>query len=130
MKFIDTNVLVYFGEHESQKSGTAASVLTGGGVASVQVLNELANVLRRKNKLAWDRIRPALNLVRTLVDIVPLTVATHDGALRLTVQYNFHFYDALIVASALECGCDTLLTEDMHHGLLVENRLTIVNPFA
>jgi predicted nucleic acid-binding protein len=36
----------------------------------------------------------------------------------------------MIVAAALLAGCDTLYTEDMHPGLVIENRLRIVNPFA
>jgi predicted nucleic acid-binding protein len=43
--------------------------------------------------------------------------------------YSLQFYDALIIATALEHGCHTLITEDMQHGLVVEERLTINNPF-
>jgi predicted nucleic acid-binding protein len=34
------------------------------------------------------------------------------------------------VASALETGAEILYTEDMHHGLLINNQLQIVNPFS
>ena len=36
----------------------------------------------------------------------------------------------MIVAAALEAGCDTLYSEDMHHGLVVDGRLSVVNSFA
>ena len=39
------------------------------------------------------------------------------------------YYDAVIVASALEARCDRLLTEDLQAGRRI-NGLTIVNPFA
>jgi predicted nucleic acid-binding protein len=39
------------------------------------------------------------------------------------------FYDALIVASALEAGCTTLLSEDIQDGRVIDGRLTIRNPF-
>jgi len=35
----------------------------------------------------------------------------------------------MIVAAALETSCNTLWSEDMQDGLLVEGRLRIVNPF-
>ena len=38
------------------------------------------------------------------------------------------FYDALIVASAIEAGCDILYSEDMQHGGSIGG-LAIVNPF-
>ena len=44
-------------------------------------------------------------------------------------DHSLAFYDALIVAAALEAGCDTLLTEDMQHGRTFLG-CTIVNPFA
>lgn len=36
----------------------------------------------------------------------------------------------MIVAAALEAGCDALCSEDMHDGLIVDGRLTVVNPFT
>jgi predicted nucleic acid-binding protein len=48
----------------------------------------------------------------------------------LAERYGFSIYDAMIVASALVAGCTTLWSEDMQNGLLVENKLRIVNPFA
>ena len=45
------------------------------------------------------------------------------------MRYGFSVYDSMIVGAALEAGCDTLWSEDMHHGLLVEGRLRILNPF-
>ncbi len=130
MNFIDTNVIVYFGFETEKKYARAASVVEEGGVISVQVLNEFANVARSKNRRSWTEIEEIVGLIRALLDVQPLTVLTHETAIRLADNYNFHIYDAVIVASALEANCDTLYSEDMHHGLVVENRLTIVNPFA
>jgi predicted nucleic acid-binding protein len=55
---------------------------------------------------------------------------THDAALRIARRHGFHIYDALVVASALEANCDTLYTEDLQDGQLVEERLNIRNPFS
>lgn len=50
-------------------------------------------------------------------------------AMDLMAAYDFQFFDAIIVAAALVSGCDTLYSEDMHNGLVIEKRLKIVNPF-
>jgi len=38
--------------------------------------------------------------------------------------------DSLIVAAALDAGCTLLYSEDMQHGHKIDDRLTIINPFA
>lgn len=97
---------------------------------SVQVLNECASVLRRKAALDWPEIAVVLEDVRTLADAAPpLTVATHQRALELAAQGGLSFYDALIVASALEAGASRLLSEDMQDGRRFGD-LEIVNPFV
>ena len=58
-----------------------------------------------------------------------MTAATHAAAVVLAREHGFAFYDALIVAAAVEAGCDTLVSEDMQHGRKVAG-LTIVDPFA
>ena len=68
-------------------------------------------------------MRTALEPVR------PIDVGTHEAAIALARSHGFSFYDALIVVSALEAGCDTLLTEDLQAGQRIAG-LTIVNPFA
>jgi predicted nucleic acid-binding protein len=57
-----------------------------------------------------------------------ISVLTHEAAIALARDHNLAFYDALIVASATEAGCDTLFTEDMQHGRKFGS-LTVVNPF-
>jgi predicted nucleic acid-binding protein len=49
--------------------------------------------------------------------------------LEIQERYALGFYDALIVAGALEAGCTCLWSEDMQDGLRID-RLTIRNPFA
>jgi predicted nucleic acid-binding protein len=61
---------------------------------------------------------------------VPITLVTHDAALGIASRTGYQFYDALIIASALESGCTTLFSEDLQDGQVVEGRLTICNPFG
>lgn len=97
---------------------------------SVQVLNEFANAARRKLNWSWEEIDAFLSMVRGLVEVVPLTVESHDTGLALSERYGISVYDGQIVAAALLADCDTLWSEDMHDGLLVADQLRIQNPFV
>ena len=127
--FIDTNVLIY-AHGAGAKSEAARTVILAGGVISAPVLNEFAVVLRRKFKLGWPVISDALADVRVALGPVrPIDVKIHQHAVTFASARGFNFYDALIVASALAAGCNTLLTEDLQAGRKIEG-LTIVNPLA
>ncbi|MDO9707662.1 PIN domain-containing protein [Paracraurococcus lichenis] len=129
--FLDTNILLYAALQPDPRSEAARALLAQGGVVSVQVLNEFAAVARRKLRRPWPEIRQALDAIRILCPAPrPLTDATHDAALGLAERHGFPFYDALIVAAALEAGCTVLVSEDFQHGQVVEGRLAIRNPFA
>ncbi len=52
--FFDTNVLVYIASADPLRSARAGALLREGGVVSVQVLNELVSVLRRKFRFDRD----------------------------------------------------------------------------
>ena len=47
----------------------------------------------------------------------------------LRSRYRLSFWDSLIIASGLIGGSSIVYSEDMDDGLLVDNRLRIVNPF-
>lgn len=127
--FLDTNILVYASLSDDPRRFAAEQVLAGGGVISAQVLNEFANVARGKLKWAWADVEAAVGLFKSQVKrVAPLTANTNAAALGLARDHSFAFYDALIVAAAIEAGCDTLLSEDMQHGRTI-GALTIRNPF-
>lgn len=127
--FFDTNVLVYIASGDAAKADRAEAALAAGGAISVQVLNELANVARRKMRMSWAETHAFLDMLRRLLTVHPLTVETHETGLALAERYGFSTYDAMIAASALHAGCDTLWSEDMQDGLALDEGLRIVNPF-
>jgi predicted nucleic acid-binding protein len=127
--FIDTNVLVYIASGEPAKADRAEQILGGGGTISVQVLNELANVLRRKMRMSWTEVHDFLSIIRELLPVSPITLDIHDAGLALAERYDLSTYDAMIAAAALHADCDTLWSEDMQHGLLIDDRLRVANPF-
>jgi predicted nucleic acid-binding protein len=127
--FLDTNVLVYIATGDLEKAERSEKLLREGATISVQVLNELANVGRRKMALSWPEVYTLLGTVRLLVTVVPVSIETHKTGLRLAERYGCAMYDSMIIAAALLAGCARLWSEDMHDGLVVEDRLTIRNPF-
>ncbi len=96
----------------------------------MQVLNELANVARRKMGLSWPETHAFLSTVRALLPVEPIAADVHDLGLAIAERYGLSIYDAMITASALLADCDTLWSEDMPDGLVIENRLRIANPFG
>ena len=127
--FFDSNILIYAYSTDAKRAA-ALSVVSEGGVISAEVLNEFTNVLRRKQKQDWPVIEAALASLRfRFPDIAPLTAGTHESAVTLARDHGLAFYDALIVASAIEAGCDTLFTEDMQGGRTIDG-LMIRNPFV
>lgn len=128
--FFDTNVLLYLLSAEADKTSRAEAVLADGGTVSVQVLNEFAAVATRKLGMTWPEVADILGGLRAVLQVEPLTVATHERALALATRHGFPLYDALIVAAALEAGCATLYSEDFQNGQRIDDALTVRNPFA
>lgn len=128
--FIDSNVLLYLLSADAAKADLAESIVEAGGIISVQVLNEIANVTRRKLNMSWKETNEVLALVRSLCPVEPLTIETHDRGRLIAERYGLAVYDAMIVASALLAGCETVYSEDMQNGLVIDRKLRIRNPFA
>jgi predicted nucleic acid-binding protein len=127
--FFDTNVLIYVASGDPVKADQAEAIIGGGGAISVQVLNEFTNVARRKMRMSWQDTHSFLSMLRGLLTVHPVTIETHETGLVLAERYNLSTFDAMIAASALHADCDTLWSEDMQHGMALDERLRVVNPF-
>ncbi len=128
--FLDTNVLLYATLQPDPRAGTARALLARRGTVSVQVLNEFANVASRNLRRSWPEIARALTAIRALCPPpLPLTLATHEAGIAIADRTRYRLYDARIIASALEAGCVTLFSEDLHNGQVIDGQLTIRNPF-
>jgi predicted nucleic acid-binding protein len=112
------------------KAEQAEKLIGVGGTISVQVLNEIANVGRRKIGMSWSEARAFLSMIRGLLSVRPLTIDIHETGVALAERHGLSTYDAMIAASALHADCDTLWSEDMQDGIVLDGRLHIVNPFG
>lgn len=127
--FIESNILLYLLSADADKADRAEEIVRAGGLISVQVLNEITNVARRKLAMSWVEINEVLALIRSICPTEPLTIETHDRGRLVAERYGISVYDAIIVAAALLAGCKTLYSEDMQDGLLIDHQLHICNPF-
>ncbi len=126
--FFDSNVVLYMVGSDPAKAQRTEKLVLGGGHVSAQVLNEVTSVMRRKQTASWQDIRNLLALTRHWCVVHPLDLQTHDAALTIAERFNFHIYDASILAAAKLAGCATVWSEDMQDGQVIEG-VTIRNPF-
>jgi predicted nucleic acid-binding protein len=129
--FLDTNVLVYsFSSDDPRKRGIARALTeTEGAIVSSQVLSELARVLTRRLGFAPAEARSIIMDIAGKCEVVTVTPLIVSSALQIMEQYRFAFYDCQIVGAALAAGAETLYSEDMHDGQVVDGLLTIRSPF-
>jgi predicted nucleic acid-binding protein len=128
--FFDTSVVLYLLSGDADKADRVEELLEQKGAISVQVLNEFATVAKRKLALSFAEIRDVLGTVRALCVTHPLTVESHDRGLEISQRYGFSIYDSMIIASALLAECKTLYSEDLQHRQIIDETLTILDPFA
>ena len=127
--FLDTNVLVYAFE-DSSKADIADELLSAPFIIGVQSLNDFTNVLTRKLKMSWPETLLAIGRVEALATTVRSTeLQDFRAALSIGQRYQLSIYDALMLAIALRAGCTSFYSEDMQHGFVVDNQLTIINAF-
>jgi predicted nucleic acid-binding protein len=128
--FFDTNVLIYAVAQNDPRGPRAEALLAAGGMAGVQVLNEFVSVARRKLRMPWKDVTEALDAIRVLCPSpVPVSISTHETALKIAERYGYEIYDALVIAAALTADCTTLYSEDLQDGQVIDGKLTIRNPF-
>ncbi|AEJ20900.1 PIN domain-containing protein [Gracilinema caldarium] len=133
--FLDTNILVYANDNaypEKQKIARnyiREVIITGNGYISTQVLAEFWVTVTQKlpTCLSQDLAREQISLFSNF-HIIPVEYPTILEAIRLQERYQISFWDAQIIASALQVNATVLLTEDLQHGLSI-NSITIQNPF-
>jgi predicted nucleic acid-binding protein len=131
MNFLDTNVIIYaHTDLNIAKQQIAQSLINQQDtIVSTQVCTEFVNALHRKFKVDWPTVHGLLGNLLSNLPVHINTTTTVLEAIRLVQVHQFSWYDSLIVASALETGATKLYSEDLHHGLLIDKRLTIINPF-
>jgi len=128
--FIDTNVIIYSLGENSTKAQIAVPLFLDRPCISTQVLSETVNVTTKRLGLATSDVRQLIKTLHEVCHVELITMSTIEVALNIQDRYKFSWYDSLIISSALDAGCNTLYSEDMQNGQLIEGRLKIINPFC
>jgi predicted nucleic acid-binding protein len=128
--FFDTNVLIYLLSDEYERHNKASELYKSINrkVISTQVINEFANVCYKKNLLKTD-ISLYIEKLSLNFEVGLIYKTTILKSIHIKEKYGFSYYDSVIIASALQNDCIILYTEDMKHQQVIENTLTILNPF-
>ena len=136
-RFLDTNVFVYQLEGRDPRKAAIAQDLirqgieSGNACISFQVVQECLNTALRKAlvPLGDHDMRRYLESVLAPLFRVQPSLRLYHASLDMKSRYGFAYYDALIVAAALDAGCTTLYSEDLQDRQRIEG-LMVVNPFG
>lgn len=129
--FVDTNVLIYYVSNDIIKKSITKDLLINNEdiIVSSQVITEFMAVTTKKQILEYEQTIVFSNEFMDIFDFVPISKDTIRLSFDITNKYKYSTWDSLIIASALESNCANLYTEDMQDGQIIEDRLTIINPF-
>ena len=131
--FLDSNVWIYaLTDQDEERKEKAENLIEKNKERicfSTQVINEVCLNLKRKSSVSEAEISTLISSFYLNYEIVELNREILLKASDLRTKYNLSFWDGLIVASALLADAEILYSEDMQDGLLIENKLKIINPF-
>jgi predicted nucleic acid-binding protein len=121
--FLDSNILIYLVSSDESKKEKSTILLNPRFYISTQVVAENINVCLRKFKLTKDKAYNHGNFLLSKFNLITIEKSFFPIAFQLSKKYQFSFWDSLIVATALQSDCSLLYSEDMHDGLIVEDKL-------
>ncbi len=131
--FLDTNIFVYSFDVSPKRTRALELIRaahTGNGCISYQVVQEFVNVAMNKFERPFHINDLQIYLSKVLFPVCEIYSSEKLclDALDITERWKYSYYDALIIASALEANCTILYSEDLHNSQKIKG-LTIINPF-
>ena len=129
LSFLDSNILIYLVENNPDKKAKVLSIITTDCMISTQVVGENINVCIKKLKMTKEKAFIHANELLATFPIMTIQPSTLELGIMIYNKYQLSWWDSLIVSTALENNCEIIYSEDMQDGLVIEKRLTIVNPF-
>lgn len=129
--FVDTNVLIYaYSDTELEKKKKVLSLLTTESITiSTQVVNEFIWVMNRKFNVDFGALKFIINNIFDLYKVCIINQSAVLKAIDLSKRLNFSYWDSLMLAAALELGCNIFYTEDLQDGQNIDNQIIVINPF-
>lgn len=130
--FVDSNIWLYalIETDDRVKSEVASRLLDEiTPVVSTQVVNEVSVNFLRKAPVTEVEVRQLIESFFAKYAVIETDKTIFLSASSIRERYSISYWDSMIVASALQAGVAVLYSEDMQHGLKVEQQLEIRNPF-
>jgi predicted nucleic acid-binding protein len=133
-RFLDTNILIYAisrqAEDQDKRRMALSLIQPMDWYCSAQVLQEFyANAIKQHRGGISPSAAQALIERFATRAVVATDAALVQHAIDLSQRHQTSYWDGAIIAAALRCGADELLTEDLNAGQVIEG-VRIVNPFV
>lgn len=135
-QFVDTNVLIYAHDRSARLKHEQAKALlrdlwdSRRGCLSVQVLQEFyVNVTQKVAQPLTSEVASQIISELGVWRVHRPGVEDVLDAIRIQNRYQISFWDAMIVASALQLGCQIIWSEDLNPGQLYDQAV-VTNPFV
>lgn len=127
--FADSNVLLYLLSNDDHKKAIAERLLFQHPVISTQVIAENINVMFRKFSASVQQTAQHKFFLEGYCKVIQIDSAILSQALALKDKSGYQWHDCIKLSAALANDCGTLYSEDMQHGQVIKERMTIMNPF-
>jgi predicted nucleic acid-binding protein len=134
-RFVDTNILVYAhdtsagGKQERARALVEQLWNTRDGCLSIQILQEFFVSVTRKIPKPLETAAAKEIIADLSLWYVHVPEADDVlGAISLHQQTGISFWDAMMVRSAIEIGCEVIYSEDLNHGQRYDGA-RVENPF-
>ncbi|MET4081819.1 putative nucleic acid-binding protein [Pedobacter sp. UYP30] len=127
--FLDSNVALYAFDHGSLKNKVALALLETRPIISTQVVLESVNICLKKFKFSKEISFEHGAHLMSICSLVLIDAGTINLAFDISIRYQFSYWDSLIISSAIQNRCRKLYSEDLQHNQVINESLTIVNPF-
>lgn len=126
--FADTNIVLYTIGQDAHKASIARNIIAFHPTVSTQVINEATSVCLRKLNFTREQSYAFAEEIMQRTEVLPVDELVTRKSAELAMRFQLSNWDALIVAAAVLAGCETLYSEDLQHGQVIEG-VTVENPF-
>ena len=131
---LDTNILVYSVDRKAGlRHDMAKRIMNGAALApcclTLQAISEFYAVTTRKGMMPPA---DAASVAESMIDLyrtATVSATAVRAALAIAAAGRASYWDALLVITAAEAGCTTILTEDLADGSILHG-VRVINPFA
>jgi predicted nucleic acid-binding protein len=127
--FIDTNIFFYLysADEPEKRRNVEKAISQYDCVTSTQAVNELSNIFIKKLKLSTKQIKAVIDEIALFCSIIKVDLIVIEQALELHAEYQYSYYDCLMLSAALISGCTQIFTEDLQDGQIIKKQLKIRN---